>query len=160
MNKKISKILTKTEPLTSLTIILNCFFALGCLFTLSFCIIFIHSLVSMNIQEYGDFFPDSIFIIISTLIMYKMKVITKNFKKEDFFNLENIRAFKSIGLFSTCSFIIYCILSLLFPNIILSQYGSLKMLSMVFLIFGTFSYVLAEAFKIALSTKEENDLTI
>ncbi|WP_454054188.1 DUF2975 domain-containing protein [Clostridium sp. Marseille-Q7071] len=114
----------------------------------------------MNIQECLDFFPDSIFIIISTLIMYKMKVITKNFKKEDFFSLENIRAFKSIGLFSACSFIIYQILSSLFPNIMLSQYGSLKMLSMVFLIFGTFSYVLAETFKIALSTKEENDLTI
>ncbi len=163
MNKKISKILTKTGPptsLTSLTIILNCFFVLGCIFSFSFCITFVYSLFSMNMQEHIDFLPHSIFIIISTLSMYKMKIIIKNFKKGDFFNLENIRAFKSIGWFSSILFIIYQGLSFLLSDAILNKYGSLKLTSMVFLIFGSFFYVLAEAFKIARSAKEENDLTI
>ncbi len=86
-----------------------------------------------------------------------MKIIVKNFKKGDFFNLENIRAFKSIGWFSSILFITYLGLSFLFSDTIINKYGSLKLTSMVFLIFGSFFYVLAETFKIARLAKEEND---
>ncbi|WP_291560949.1 MULTISPECIES: DUF2975 domain-containing protein [unclassified Clostridium] len=153
------------RSLTVLTIILSIIFVIGSLasFSMIFNVIF-----ALNHLAMLDFFLALGFLafsLISTVVAYKLKLVVKNIRNGDCFNIKNSHYFRHIGLLSLIFSIFYAAITYPTPyqgnlQLISTKYGSLKPSSFAFLIFGLLSYVLSEIFKLAFLTKEENDLTI
>ncbi|WP_461614411.1 DUF2975 domain-containing protein [Clostridium sp. Marseille-QA1073] len=153
------------KSLNALTIILNLFFILGCLISFFTLIAIIINFNPSNILEYLVPLVDLILTIVITIIVYKLKLIVENIENGDCFNIKNNHYFRHIGLLSLILSIFYIIITYPIPyqgnlQVISTKYGSLKIGSFVFLIFGSLAYVLSGIFKLAFLTKEENDLTI
>lgn len=151
------------KSLTVLTIILHLFFILGCFTSFAMFIIIISHFNTLNVIECLIALVYLILTVVPTIIVYKLKLIVKNIKDGDCFNIKNSHYFRQIGLLSIIFSIFYGIMT--YPaqsnfQIMATKYGSVKISSFAFLIFGLLSYVLSEIFKLAFLTKEENDLTI
>lgn len=151
------------KSLNALAIILHLFFILGCFISFLMFITTISGFNTLNIIECLIALVYLILTVVPTIIVYKLKLIVKNIKDGDCFNIKNSHYFRHIGLLSMIFSIFYGIIT--YPaqsnfQIMATKYGSVKISSFAFLIFGLLSYVLSEIFKLAFSTKEENDLTI
>ncbi|GAA0122429.1 MAG: DUF2975 domain-containing protein [Clostridium argentinense] len=153
------------RSLTALTIVLSTVLVTGTL--VSFSMVF-NVIFAFNNSSTLDFFGALgflVFSLISIVVAYKLKLVVKNIRNGDCFNIKNSNYFKQIGLLLLIFSIIYAIITYPIPykpgiEFLSTSHGSLKPISFVFLIFGLISYVLSEIFKIAFLTKEENDLTI
>lgn len=153
------------KSLTALTIILSIILVTGSLVSFSMIYNVIFAFNHLGMLDFFGALGFLAFSLFSTVVVYKLKLVVKNIRNGDCFNIKNSDYFKNIGLLSLISSIIYGITTYPIPyrpgfEFLSTKYGSLKPTSFAFLIFGLLSYVLSEIFKLAFSTKEENDLTI
>ncbi|WP_291578954.1 DUF2975 domain-containing protein [Clostridium sp. UBA6640] len=153
------------KSLTALTIILSIILVIGSLVSFLAISYVIFTLNHLGMLDFFGALGFLAFSLISTVVAYKLRLVVKNIRNGDCFNIENSDYFRHIGLLSLISSIIYAIITYPIPygfgfQFLSTKYGSLKPTFFAFLIFGLLSYVLSEIFKIAFLTKEENDLTI
>ncbi|MCX7708476.1 MAG: DUF2975 domain-containing protein [Clostridia bacterium] len=90
----------------------------------------------------------------SIMILHDMRKIFKSLNKKDPFIIENVKCLHRIAVSSFGISICYIIKIFTFNTFLTI------ILTMVFIIAGLFTIILAEVFKQAVKYKEENDLTI
>lgn len=92
--------------------------------------------------------------VLALLILHEMRRIFKMLNRRDPFNMDNVKSLKRIGIAS------FIIAGAYFVKIIFYISILTIIMSMLFVIIGLFSVILAEVFYQAVIVKEENDLTI
>lgn len=107
-------------------------------------------------SENYDFLLGFLFItgILALAVVNEIRKLLKNINKRNPFIRENVKSLNRIAV--SCLLIAACyIIKILFYNSFLTI-----IITMVFIITGFFSIILAEVFQQAVIVKEENDLTI
>lgn len=88
--------------------------------------------------------------IFALIVVHEIRKLLKNLNKKNPFIIDNVKSFKRIAV--ACLIIAACyIIKIIFYNLIVT---------MVFIIAGFFSIILAEVFRQAVLVKEENEMTI
>lgn len=112
--------------------------------------------------QYGDnsmfFWFIIIFLYITGVfaigIVYQIRRFFISINQNNPFIYENVKALKKIGYFSFIIALCYVVKIFYYPTILTI------IITMIFVIAGCFGVVLAEIFRQAVDTKNENDLTI
>lgn len=92
--------------------------------------------------------------LLAFVILIQIRKVFKTLSRKNPFMMDNVKSFKWIAKASFAIAILY-VVKIIFFNSFLTM-----ILSMVFVIAGLFSVVIAEVFHQAVIVKEENDLTI
>lgn len=100
---------------------------------------------------FGFLFVTGIFAL---LVVNEIRKLLKNLNKKNPFIIDNVKSLNRIAI--SCLLIAACyVIKIIFYNSFLTI-----IVTMVFIITGFFSIILAEVFRQAVVVKEENDLTI
>lgn len=99
------------------------------------------------------------------MMILSLKKILKSIRNKDPFSSDNILHFRKIGYYILIVGTVYAIATYSDANysgltIIGTSYGSIKPISILYLILSILSFILSDVFRIAMEIKDENDLTI
>ena len=129
---------------------------LGILITLPYVLRWYMNALSLTSSENYNFLLGFLYItgVVCLVLVNEIRKIFKTLNRRNPFMLDNVKSLNRVGV---ACFIIAAayLVKILFYNSVLTA-----IITMVFIIAGLFSVVLAEVFRQAIEVKEENDLTI
>jgi len=129
---------------------------LGILITLPYVLRWYMNALSLTSSENYNFLLGFLYItgVVCLVLVNEIRKIFKTLNRRNPFMLDNVKSLNRVGV---ACFIIAAayLVKIFFYNSVLTA-----IITMVFIIAGLFSVVLAEVFRQAIEVKEENDLTI
>ncbi len=129
---------------------------LGILITLPYVLTWYMNALSLNSSENYNFLLGFLYItgVVCLGLVNEIRKIFKTLNRRNPFMLDNVKSLNRVGVACFIIAVAYLV-KIFFYNSVLTA-----IITMVFIIAGLFSVVLAEVFRQAIEVKEENDLTI